>query len=101
VTSVGGNYEWVWNTKLVSYNSQYVTLKYINKKVKIQGKISSSFDTVVGLRQGDALSTFNKSVCGEGYKNCENKPRRQESTQGGTSYIPTMSYFWNIVCNVL
>ena len=73
-----------------------MTLKN-NKKVKIQGKKSASFDMVVALSQGDALSTFNKSVCEEGYKNCENKPRRQQSTQGGASYKPKMSYFWNIV----
>jgi len=54
-----------------------MTLKNTNKKVKIQGKMSPSFDTVVGLRQGDALSTFNKTVCGEGYENCEHKPRRR------------------------
>ena len=73
-------------------------LKNTNEKVKIQGKMSPSFDTVVGLRQGDALSTFNKSVCGEVYKNCENKPRRrQQSTQGGASYKPRISYFWNTV----
>jgi hypothetical protein len=75
-----------------------MTLKNSNKKVKIQGKMSPSLDTVVGLRQGDTLSTFNQSVCGEGYKNHENKPRRrQQSTQGSASYKPTMSYFCNTV----
>ena len=34
------------------------TLQDTNTNVKIQGKMSSSFETVVGLRQGDALATL-------------------------------------------
>jgi hypothetical protein len=30
---------------------------YTHNKVKIQGKLSPNFETVVGLRQGDSLST--------------------------------------------
>jgi len=34
--------------------------------------------------------------------NCENKPRRrQQPTQGGASYKPTVWYFWNILWNIL
>jgi hypothetical protein len=35
-----------------------MTLTNTKSKVKIQGKLSPSFETVVGLRQGDSLSTY-------------------------------------------
>lgn len=42
-------------------------------KTIIQGNMSPSFETVVGLRQGDALPTlFIYSMYG-GYKECEGK----------------------------
>jgi hypothetical protein len=36
-----------------------------NSKVKIQGKLSTSFETIVGLRQGDSLSTLLFNLCME------------------------------------
>jgi len=35
-----------------------MTLANTNSKVKIQGKVLPSFETVIGLRQGDSLSTL-------------------------------------------
>jgi hypothetical protein len=35
-----------------------MTLESTNNKVKVQGKMSPSFQTVAGLRQGDSLSTL-------------------------------------------
>ena len=35
-----------------------MTLANTNSKVKIQGKLSPSFETVIGLRQEDSLSTL-------------------------------------------
>jgi sorting nexin-29 len=35
-----------------------MTLANKNSKVKIQGKLSPSFETMIGLRQGDSLSTL-------------------------------------------
>jgi hypothetical protein len=41
-----------------------MTLESTNNKVKVQGKMSPSFQTVAGLRQGDSLATllFNLSM---------------------------------------
>ena len=40
-----------------------MTLANTNRKVKIQGKLSPSFETMIGLRQGDALSTLLFNLC--------------------------------------
>jgi len=43
--------------------------------VNIYGKISCSFETVVGLRQGDALSTFFFNLClGKVIRSVKTKP---------------------------
>jgi hypothetical protein len=42
-----------------------MTLANTNNKVKIQGKLSPSFETVVGLRQGNSLSTLLFNLCME------------------------------------
>ena len=42
-----------------------MTLMSTNNKVKIQGKLSSSFETTVGLQQGDSLSTLLFNLCKE------------------------------------
>lgn len=41
------------------------TLEKTNNKVKIHGKMSSSFKTVVGLRQGNILSMLLFNLCME------------------------------------
>jgi hypothetical protein len=53
-----------------------ITLEKANNKVKIHGEMSPSFKTVVGLMQGDILSMLLFNLCGESYKQCDNKPRR-------------------------
>lgn len=40
-----------------------MTLKNTCNKVKIQGRVSDSFETVAGLRQGDPLSTQLFNIC--------------------------------------
>jgi hypothetical protein len=40
-----------------------MTLEKMNNKLKIQGKMSPSFEMVVGLRQGNALSTLPFNLC--------------------------------------
>jgi len=42
-----------------------LTLANTNRKVKIQGKLSPSFETMIGLRQGDSLSTLLFNLCME------------------------------------
>jgi hypothetical protein len=42
-----------------------MTLANTNSKVKIQGKLSTSFETTTGLRQGDSLSTLLFNLCME------------------------------------
>jgi hypothetical protein len=42
-----------------------MTLMNTNSKVKIEGKLSSSFETMIGLRQGDSLSTLLFNLCME------------------------------------
>ena len=42
-----------------------MTLANTNSKVKIQGKLSLSFETAIGLRQGDSLSTILFNLCME------------------------------------
>jgi sorting nexin-29 len=63
-----------------------MTLTNINSKVKIQGKLSPSFETVVGLRQGDSLSTLLFNLCMEKIiKNIRINP-------GGTIFNRTRQY---------
>jgi hypothetical protein len=40
-----------------------MTLANTNSKVKIQGKLSPSFETTIGMRQGDSLSTLLLNLC--------------------------------------
>jgi hypothetical protein len=42
-----------------------MNLANTNSKVKIQGKLSPSFETTIGLRQGDSLSTLLFNLCME------------------------------------
>jgi hypothetical protein len=42
-----------------------MTLANTNSKVKIQGKPSPSFETMIGLRQGDSLSSLPFNLCME------------------------------------
>jgi len=42
-----------------------MTLANTNSEVKIQGELSPSFETVIGLRQGDSLSTLLFNLCME------------------------------------
>ena len=42
-----------------------MTLANTNSKVKIQRKLSPSFETTIGLRQGDSLSTLLFNLCME------------------------------------
>jgi hypothetical protein len=42
-----------------------MTLANTNKNVKIQGKLSPNFETMIGLRQGKSLSTFLFNLCME------------------------------------
>jgi hypothetical protein len=59
-----------------------MTLEKMNK-VKIQGKMSPSFETVVGLRQGNALSTLLFNLC------TEKVIRNVETNPGGTIFNRT------------
>ena len=47
----------------------------MTNKVIIQGKMSPSFERVVGLRQGNALLTLFIYFMYGGYKECEGKHR--------------------------
>ena len=42
-----------------------MTLANTDSKVKIQGKLSPSFETAIGLRHGDSLSTLLFNLCME------------------------------------
>jgi sorting nexin-29 len=42
-----------------------MTIENTNSKVKIQGKLTPSFETMIGLRQGDSLSTLLFNLCME------------------------------------
>jgi hypothetical protein len=71
-----------------------MTLESTNNKVKIQGKMSQSFQTVAGLRQGDSLSTllFNLSM--------EKVIRNVKTNPGGTIFNRTrqcLAYADNVV----
>jgi hypothetical protein len=54
-----------------------------NGKVKIQGKLSPSFETMIGLRQGDSLSTLLFNLC------TEKIIRNVRINPGGTIYNRT------------
>jgi hypothetical protein len=46
----------------------------------MQGKMSPTFETVVGMRQGNALPTlFIYSMYGEGNKECEGKQKNNNT----------------------
>jgi len=47
--------------KLVRFVKMTLTIK--KRNLKIQGKLSPSFETMIGLRQGDALSTLLFNLC--------------------------------------
>jgi hypothetical protein len=59
-----------------------ITLANTNSKVKIQGKLSPSFETMIGLRQGDSLSTLLFHLCMEKIINVR-------INRGGTMYNRT------------
>ena len=62
-----------------------MTLANTNSKVKIQRKLSPSFETMVGLRQGDSLSTLLFKLCyGKDNKKCSNQPRWNNIQQNKT-----------------
>jgi sorting nexin-29 len=63
-----------------------MTLANTNSKVKIQGKLSPSFETVTGLRQGDSLSTLLFSLC------MEKIIRNVRINPGGTIFNSTRQY---------
>jgi hypothetical protein len=63
-----------------------MTLANTNSKVKIQGKLSPSFETTIGLRQGDSLSTLLFNLCME-------KIIRNFRNQGGTIFNRTRKCF--------
>ena len=60
-----------------------MTLANTNSKVKIQGKLSPSFETMIGLRQGDSLSTLLFNLC------MEKIIRNVRINPGGTIYNRT------------
>jgi len=63
-----------------------MTLTNTNRKVKIQGKLSPSFETVIGLRQGNLLSTLLFNLC------MEKIVRNVRINPGGTIYNRTRQY---------
>jgi hypothetical protein len=60
-----------------------MTLANTNSKVKSQGKLSPSFETTIGLRQGDLLSTLLFNLC------MEKIIKNVRINQGGTIYNGT------------
>jgi hypothetical protein len=57
-----------------------MTLEETNDKVKIQGNMSPSFETVVGLRQCEALSVLSFNFC------TEKVMRNVKTNPGGTMF---------------
>ena len=70
--------------KLVRYVK--ITLTNKNKNLKIQGKLSPSFETMIGLRKGDSLSTLLFNQC------MEKIIRNVRIKSGGTVYNRTRQY---------
>jgi hypothetical protein len=64
-----------------------MTLANTNSKVKIQGKLSPSFETMIGLRQGDSLSTLLFNLC------MEKIIRNVRINPGGTIFNRTRQCF--------
>jgi hypothetical protein len=60
-----------------------MTLENTHNKVKIQRKLLPNFETVVGLRQGDSLSTLPFYLC------MEKIIRKVNSKPGGTIFNRT------------
>jgi sorting nexin-29 len=60
-----------------------MTLVNMNSEVKIQGKLSPSFETMIGLRQGDSLFTLLFNLC------MEKITRNVRINPGGTIYNRT------------
>jgi hypothetical protein len=60
-----------------------MTLANTNSKVKIQGKLSPSFETTTGLAQGDSLSILLFNLC------MENIIRNVTINTGGTIFNRT------------
>jgi hypothetical protein len=58
-----------------------MTLENMHNKVKIQGKLSPNFETVVGLRQDDSLSTLLFKFC------MEKVIRNVKTNPGGTIFM--------------
>ena len=63
-----------------------MTLANTNSKAKIQGKLSPSFETMIGLRQGDSLSTLLFNLCKEKII------RNVRINSGGTIYNRTRQF---------
>ena len=58
-----------------------MTLANTNSKVKIQGKLSPSFETVIGLGQGESLSTLLFNQCMEKIINVRINPGGTYTTE--------------------
>jgi hypothetical protein len=58
-----------------------ITLEQFNNKVEMEGNMSHSFETAVGLRQGHVLSTLLFNLC------METIERNVEANLGGTIFI--------------
>jgi len=63
-----------------------MAIENTNSKVKIQGKLTPSFETTTGMRQGDALSTLLFNLC------MEMIIRNIRINTGGTIYNRTRQY---------
>ena len=60
-----------------------ITSEEFNNEVKMEGKMSHSFETVVELRQGTVLSTLLFNLCMETAK------RNVKANLGGTIFVRT------------
>jgi len=68
-----------------------MTLANTNSKVKIQGQLSTSFETMIGLGQGDSLSTLLFNLC------MEKIIRNVRINQGRTIYNRTRQYLMRMM----